>query len=69
MGFTLEEEAKRFVESKRIQFISGLTDAASDLTNYIQDNLHHSDDRDHALKALQETVLWCRSCLEKHGIK
>lgn len=69
MAFTIEEEAKRFIESKRVQFIAGLNDAANDMTDYIEDNLYHSDDREYALKALQETVLWCRSCLEKYGIK
>ena len=69
MAFTIEEEAKRFIEQKRVQFIQGLEDASKDLKHYINDNLHNSDERDYAIKALKEAVLWCRSCTEKHGIK
>jgi hypothetical protein len=69
MGWHIEEEAKRFVESKRIQFLGGLADGADDLAQYIEDNVHQSDEREYALKALQEAVLWCRWSVEKHGIK
>ncbi len=69
MGFSIEEEAKRFIEHKRVQFIQGLDDAAADLLHYLDDNLHNADEKDYAIKALKEAVLWSRSCATKHGIK
>ena len=69
MGFSIEEEAKRFIEHKRVQFIQGLDDAASDLMLYLDDNLHNADEKDYAIKALKEAALWARSCATKHGIK
>ena len=69
MGFSIEEEAKRFIEHKRVQFIQGLDDAASDLIHYLADNLPNADEKDYAIKALKEAALWARSCATKHGIK
>jgi hypothetical protein len=69
MVLNIEEEAKRFIKGKKQQFISGLEEAAEDLSHFIQDNLHSSDERDYAMKALKEMVLWSRSCCDKHSIK
>jgi hypothetical protein len=66
---TLEEEAKRFIESKKVQFIAGLDDGMDDILDYLLDNLHHSDEKDYAIKALKEAVLWSRECANKYGIR
>ena len=69
MVLNIEEEAKRFIKGKKKQFISGLEEAAEDMAHYIRDNLHSSDERDYAMKALKEMVLWSRSSCDKHSIK
>ena len=69
MTYNIEEEAKRFIDSKKTQFLEGLNQSAEDIMQYINDNMHTSDDRRYAAKSMQEVVLWCRSCLDKHGIK
>lgn len=66
---TLEEEAKRFIEAKKVQFIAGLDEGVEDIFEYLLDNLLHSDEREYAIKALQEAVLWSRECANKYGIK
>ena len=66
---TLEEEAKRFIESKKVQFIAGLEDGMDDILDYLLDNLYHSDEKDYAIKALKEAVLWSRECANKYGIQ
>ena len=66
---TLEEEAKRFIEAKRVQFIAGLDEGVEDIFEYLLDNLLISDEREYAIKALQEAVLWSRECANKYGIK
>lgn len=69
MAYNIEEEAKRFIESKKVQFRKGLTQASDNMSDYILDNLHPSNERDYAIKALQEAVLWCNSSIDKHGIQ
>lgn len=66
---TLEEEAKRFIEAKKVQFIAGLDEGVEDIFEYLLDNLLHSDEREYAIKALQEAVLWSRECANKYGIR
>jgi len=69
MAYNIEEEAKRFVASKKEQFIKGMAESSDNMLQYIQDNLYPSSERDYAIKALKEAVLWCNSCTDKHGIK
>ena len=69
MTYNIEEEAKRFIERKKVQFRKGLTESASNMTEFIEDNLPPSSERDYAVKAIQEAVLWCNSNVDKHGIK
>lgn len=66
---TLEEEAKRFIEAKKVQFIAGLDEGVEDIFEYLLDNLLISDEREYAIKALQEAVLWSRECANKYGIR
>lgn len=69
MAYNIEEEAKRFITSKKRQFKKGLTEASDNMTQYILDNLHSSNERDYAIKALKEAILWCNSSTDKDGIK
>ena len=39
MAYNIEEEAKRFIESKKVQFRKGLTQASDNMADYILDNL------------------------------
>jgi hypothetical protein len=69
MVLNIEEEAKRFIALKKREFITEIDKMYTTTSDYIVYHLHHSEERDHAIKALQEAVLWSKSCMDKHGIQ
>jgi|TARA_R110000803_G_scaffold76641_1_gene141335 hypothetical protein len=69
MVLNIEEEAKRFISMKKSEFVLELDKAVNKTSDYITYQLHYSNEREYAIKALQEAVLWARSCMDKHGIK
>lgn len=66
---SIEKEAAEYVNSKQTLFTEALSEYIVPLERYILDNLHHSDEREHALIRLREMELWCRYCAERFGIK
>ena len=69
MVLNIEEEAKRFIALKKREFVTELDKMYSTTSDYLVYHLHPSDEREYAIKALQEAVLWSKSCLDKHGIQ
>ena len=69
MVLNIEDEAKRFIEIKKREFDAELDKMYNKTSVYLSANLHTSDERDYAIKALQEAVLWSKSCMDRHGIK
>ena len=69
MVLNIEEEAKRFIALKKREFITELDKMYTTTSDYLVYHLHPSDERGYAIKALQEAVLWSKSCLDKHGIQ
>jgi len=69
MVLNIEEEAKRFIALKKREFITELDKMYTTTSDYLVYHLHPSDEREYAIKALQEAVLWSKSCLDKHGIQ
>ena len=69
MVLNIEEEAKRFIALKKREFVTELDKMYSTTSDYLVYHLHPSDEREYAIKAVQEAVLWSKSCLDKHGIQ
>tara|TARA_R110001632_G_scaffold95879_1_gene202079 strand:+ start:180 stop:389 length:210 start_codon:yes stop_codon:yes gene_type:complete len=69
MVLSIEEEAKRYVFIKKSEFVTELDKMYIKTSDYIMAHLHTSDEREYAIKALQEVVLWSKSCMDTHGIK
>jgi hypothetical protein len=69
MGFSIEEEAKRFIQMKQEQFIDELDVKYYEMLVHIDNNLHGSDEKEYAIKALKEAVLWCSNAAKVHGVK
>jgi hypothetical protein len=69
MVLNIEEEAKRFIALKKREFVTELDKMYTTTSDYLVYHLHHSEERDHAIKALQEAVLWSKHCMDKHGIQ
>lgn len=69
MVLNIEEEAKRFIALKKREFITELDKMYTTTSDYLVYHLHPSDEREYAIKALQEAVLWSKSSLDKHGIQ
>jgi|TARA_R110001592_G_scaffold362854_2_gene678545 hypothetical protein len=69
MVLNIEEEAKRFIALKKREFVTELDKMYTTTSDYLVYHLHPSDEREYAIKALQEAVLWSKSCLDKHGIQ
>ena len=69
MVLNIEEEAKRFIALKKREFVTELDKMYTTTSDYLVYHLQPSDEREYAIKALQEAVLWSKSCLDKHGIQ
>ena len=69
MVLNIEDEAKRFIALKKREFVTELDKMYTTTSDYLVYHLHPSDEREYAIKALQEAVLWSKSCLDKHGIQ
>ena len=69
MVLNIEEEAERYVTLKKKEFVTELDKMYNETSYYIITNLHSSDEREYAIKALQEAVLWSKDCMSTHGIK
>ncbi len=69
MVLNIEEEAKRFIALKKREFVTELDKMYTTTSDYLVYHLHPSDEREYAIKALQEAVLWSKSSLDKHGIQ
>ena len=69
MGFSIEEEAKRFIQMKQEQFIDELDVKYYEMLVPIDNPLPLSAAPASALPALQAAVLWCRNAAKVHGVK
>lgn len=65
----LEQEAAAFSEGKQTQFKEGIEEYLQPLVQYVEANIHSSEQRDEAFKSLTLFSLWSQHCAETHGLK
>ena len=65
----LEQEAAAFSGGKQTQFKEGIKEYLQPLVQYVEENIHSSEQREEALKSLTLFSLWSQNCAEVHGVK
>lgn len=65
----LAEEAQAHVNAKKKQFRHGIRDYASNMEQFMLDNLYATHELDNARRNLQAAILWAEESAEVHGIK
>jgi|TARA_R110000765_G_scaffold206535_1_gene311531 hypothetical protein len=67
-SMNIEEEAAKFRNSYET-FSEALTEAASNMGQYYNDNLYTSEERANAQERLTESIMWAKKAADLHGVK
>jgi hypothetical protein len=65
----LQQEANEFREKKRLVFLSALDQEHTRFKKFIVETVYDTRERSIALTRLDETFLWLKEAVNKHGIE
>lgn len=64
---SIEDEAKRYVDKRREDFVSALDTAIEAVELHLRRHLYDTADREQAVLKLQEASMWAKRCWDTYG--